>query len=85
MQNLTEKFINTQVVGRGLDGRTAKAYRIDLDLFFRWLESGRQENVEEEGLERKMEIYLKYLSENEGFALQQFAGSIRYSGTICHT
>ncbi len=62
MQNLTEKFINTQVVGRGLDGRTAKAYRIDLDLFFRWLESGRQENVEEEGLERKMEIYLKYLS-----------------------
>lgn len=66
MQNLTDEFICTQVVNRGLDGRTAKAYRIDLDLFFRWLESGKQENLKAEGMEQKMETYLKYLSGEQG-------------------
>ena len=35
--NQIEKFINTQVVSRGLDERTAKAYRLDLEQFYVWL------------------------------------------------
>ena len=34
-QNMTDGFINTQVVSRGLDERTAKAYRLDLEKFYR--------------------------------------------------
>lgn len=41
-QNMTDGFINTQVVSRGLDERTAKAYRLDLEKFYRWLESGEE-------------------------------------------
>ena len=40
LQNLVEGFIDTQVVSRGLDERTIKAYQQDLELFFRWLERG---------------------------------------------
>lgn len=35
--NQVERFINTQVVSRGLDERTAKAYRLDLEQFYLWL------------------------------------------------
>lgn len=73
-QNMTEGFISTQVVGRGLDERTAKAYKIDLEKFYLWLESG--ENTDEEGkqikkdsttsVSEKMEIYLDYLSREKG-------------------
>ncbi len=35
--NQIERFINTQVVSRGLDERTAKAYRLDLEQFYLWL------------------------------------------------
>ena len=36
--NRIEDFISTQVVSRGLDERTARAYRMDLEKFFFWLE-----------------------------------------------
>ena len=70
--NQIERFINTQVVSRGLDERTAKAYKLDLELFFRWLEMDREGNKEDgrkkvisappQYLEGKMEEYLQYLS-----------------------
>ena len=33
LQNLVEGFIDTQVVSRGLDERTIKAYQQDLEFF----------------------------------------------------
>lgn len=32
-----DSFITSQVTGRGLDERTEKAYRLDLEHFYRWL------------------------------------------------
>lgn len=37
-QNLIEEFITSQVTERGLDERTAKAYRLDLEHLYTWLE-----------------------------------------------
>lgn len=34
---LIEGFISSQVTGRGLDVRTEKAYRMDLQLFYEWM------------------------------------------------
>ncbi len=36
--NKIDGFITTQVISRGLDERTAKAYRMDLENFYFWLE-----------------------------------------------
>ena len=36
--NRIEDFISTQVIDRGLDERTARAYRMDLEKFYFWLE-----------------------------------------------
>lgn len=78
-QNMTERFISTQVIGRGLDERTAKAYRMDLERFYLWLESGEEESrrygKREAGKSEpeEMEAYLEYLSREKG---------LRYS-TIC--
>ena len=38
LQKQIEDFINTQVVSRGLDERTAIAYRMDLEQFHSWLD-----------------------------------------------
>ena len=38
---LIEGFINERVTGKGLDGRTEKAYRLDLEHFCVWLEERR--------------------------------------------
>lgn len=37
-QEQIDGFIDSLVMDRGSDERTAKAYRLDLELFFRWLE-----------------------------------------------
>lgn len=37
-QNLIDEFIASQVTKRGLDQRTAKAYRLDLEHLYLWLE-----------------------------------------------
>lgn len=79
-QNMTDGFISTQVVGRGLDERTARAYRMDLERFYLWLESGEdadvrgwQQKVFGTSIPDEMEAYLDYLSREKG---------LRYS-TIC--
>ncbi len=73
--NMTEGFISTQVVGRGLDERTVKAYRMDLEQFYLWLEFAREgdKTDRESSVSDKMEAYLDYLSRERG---------LRYS-TIC--
>lgn len=75
-QNMTEKFISAQVVGRGLDERTAKAYRIDLERFYLWLETDGADgqNTKNPGQNKlsgtsvpdEMEAYLAYLSGEKG-------------------
>lgn len=67
LQNSIEGFIDSQVVSRGLDERTQKAYRLDLELFFRWMgESEGQDKSFLHDWEDKMENYLEYLSRERG-------------------
>ena len=40
-----EDFINSRVKGHGLDRRTEKAYRLDLEHFFAWAEQRQRENT----------------------------------------
>ena len=86
-QNMTDGFISTQVVGRGLDERTAKAYKLDLERFYLWLESEEKADKNEQmsndvwrkegkynvSVSDEMEAYLDYLFKEKG---------LRYS-TIC--
>ena len=66
--NKIDDFINTQVISRGLDERTAKAYRMDLEKFYFWLEDGEGVETAKSGwnLEDQMEAYLDYLSDEKG-------------------
>jgi len=67
--NRIEDFISTQVVSRGLDERTARAYRMDLEKFFFWLEDVAEIKTVAKwgvGLEAQMETYLEYLSNEKG-------------------
>lgn len=57
---LIDGFINRQVVQRGLDERTAKAYRLDLEHLHEWLSSDCP--AQRDKWEWKMEAYLEYLS-----------------------
>ncbi len=43
--NRIEDFISTQVIDRGLDERTARAYRMDLEKFYVWLEETKLEEL----------------------------------------
>ena len=67
-----DSFISSQVTGRGLDERTAKAYRLDLEKFYLWLESGGRDGCGEAGKNSggsvldEMELYLNYLSREKG-------------------
>lgn len=67
-------FITSQVVGRGLDERTAMAYRLDLELFYLWVEKSlsnegsiKDEPVLKAGLEEMMDTYLEHLVSEKGF------------------
>ena len=60
LNQLIDGFINRQVVQRGLDERTAKAYRLDLEHLHEWLSS--DASAERDQWEGKMEAYLEYLS-----------------------
>ena len=61
---MVEEFINTQVISRGLDERTATAYRMDLEKFYLWPEtSGMPDGL---AWEERMEAYLEYLSREKG-------------------
>jgi len=71
-ENLIDEFIVAQVVNRELDERTIKAYRLDLELFFRWL-TEEKTDFETTEKEEQMEIYLEYLSKEK---------KLRFS-TIC--
>ncbi|MDO4329721.1 MAG: tyrosine-type recombinase/integrase [Lachnospiraceae bacterium] len=65
---LIEDFIRTQVIRRGLDERTAKAYRLDLEHFYIWLDQNdiSDSASDKEGWEEKVEAYLSYLSGEKG-------------------
>ena len=43
LNDFIDSFISTQVIGRGLDERTEKAYRLDLEHFYKWLESSERQ------------------------------------------
>lgn len=64
-----EDFICAQVTGRGLDERTERAYRQDLEHFYLWLEENEETEPstgEGRGWEASMERYLTYLSKDRG-------------------
>lgn len=67
-----EDFIRAQVTGRGLDERTEKAYRQDLEHFYIWLDQGSEDKLQAEAgrdWEAKIESYLNYLSKDRGLRL----------------
>ena len=73
--NRIEDFISTQVISRGLDERTAIAYRMDLEKFYLWLDvPGVPEKVgweleetnQDDKIEDRMEAYLEYLFTEKG-------------------
>ena len=62
-ENLINGFIDNRVILRGLDRRTEKAYRIDLEQFYIWIQQRKETDPEinESGPEREVEGYLSYL------------------------
>ncbi len=56
--NGIDGFVSSQVVDKGLDERTAKAYRQDLECLDVWI----KEHGEGRSVDRAMEDYLKYLA-----------------------
>ncbi len=77
--DMVDEFINTQVIDRGLDERTAMAYRKDLEKFYLWPEasgmSGESEDSgdSESAWEERMEAYLEYLSRERGLRYSTIA------------
>lgn len=57
---LIDGFISSQVIEKGLDERTLKAYRLDLEHLHQWL--ALRPPAGKERLEGKIEDYLEYLS-----------------------
>ncbi len=61
LNDFIDSFISSQVTGRGLDERTEKAYRLDLEHFYRWLKTDGQSHIDElslnyiEGNQKKIE------------------------------
>ena len=67
--NRIEDFIANQVVSRGLDERTARAYRMDLEKLYGWIgdvAGTKSEIGGQPDLEDRMEAYLEYLSDEKG-------------------
>ncbi|MCI8516046.1 MAG: tyrosine-type recombinase/integrase [Hungatella sp.] len=65
-KNLIEGFIREHVTGQGLDRRTEKAYRLDLEHFYIWLDQTDNryrgaEGPKTDGWERCTKAYLDYL------------------------
>lgn len=62
-ENLINGFINTRVIRRGLDRRTEKAYRMDLEQFYIWVQQRKEAALvtSESGWKNEMEVYLSYL------------------------
>ncbi len=68
-QKLIEDFINTQPSGHKLDERTQKAYRLDLEHFYRWVNENSNYDFGADNHNRwetNIEAYLKHLSIEKG-------------------
>ncbi len=63
-----DDFISAQAAGRGLDPRTVKAYRKDMELFYIWLGKSLGPDPQPDGVrwEEEMEAYLDHLSMERG-------------------
>lgn len=64
--NFIDSFITSQVSERGLDERTEKAYRLDLEHFYGWMQNLKDNspgNIEE--WEGNIDQYLMYLSQEK--------------------
>lgn len=55
--DMIQKFVTSQIVKRGLDERTEKAYRLDLEHLYSWIQDRGDGNVDE----KIVEDYLCYL------------------------
>ena len=63
-----ESFVTAQVTSRGLDGRTAKAYHLDLEHLYQWTSKHGVEHIDE----KAVESYLEYLAKER--KLKHFQG-----------
>ncbi len=57
--NRIEDFIQNQVISRGLDERTARAYRMDLERFYGWMEDAAGTEKATDGTETAIGITIK--------------------------
>lgn len=77
-----ENFIHTQVVGRGLDERTAKAYQMDLEHFYLWLEieEGEKKDTFRQKTVQKKEQVVKAFSLSGTAVTLATSGGLRKNG-----
>lgn len=65
LNDFIDGFIRNQVVGRGLDERTEKAYRLDLEHFHKWMEKEQlPDNMAT--WQMRTEQYINYLLKEKG-------------------
>lgn len=57
--NRIDSFVKHQVVGKGLDERTEKAYRIDLEHLYQWLDKHGKEGLREYDIEKYLDYLIK--------------------------
>ena len=78
---LIDEFISSQVVQKGLDERTAKAYRLDLEHLHQWL--ALEPSTGRERWEGKIETYLDYLHQRRTAVPLRYAENNVYLDIIC--
>lgn len=76
-----DSFITNQVIGRGLDKRTEKAYRLDLEHFYAWMQE-MKDSSPADGIEweRKIDQYLLYLSREKRLRTSTISRKYRVFG-----
>ena len=79
-KELIQGFIDQQVIGRGLDERTEKAYRLDLEHFYRWLEDMETAGTPIQSQDKEIREYLEYLAIERGLRPSTIARRSRVIG-----
>lgn len=92
-KSLIDGFIRSRVIGQGLDRRTEKAYRLDLEHFYVWIESKqegtvrlicdseiKEEKVKINGWEKWIEAYMDYLTAEKNLSMSTVCRKNRVLG-----
>jgi integrase/recombinase XerD len=92
-KRLIDGFIRSRVVGQGLDRRTEKAYRLDLEHFYIWIEGKKikdaglvcsskltEKETGNHGWEECIEAYLDYLTAEKNLSVSTVCRKTRVLG-----